>query len=301
MTATLKTLVNRIAPWATYPSVILLGLVSHPFFVMLGCSSSLAAGLSVAAGGVLLLLFERYLPYRRDWTPSRTDVAVDSLYLALVQGALPTGLSLALAFWLMPRLPSRIAVSLHSIWPHDWPVVGQLALIILTSDLLRYGLHVAAHRVTFLWRFHALHHAPTKVYWLNAGRFHPVEKLLQYFLDVAPFLVLGVANEVITIFLVFYSLNALLQHSNTLMRLGVLNYVLSTAELHRWHHARDLGERPVNYGNNTILWDWLLGTRFLPDVEVTTVGAEDSSSSPSHLGQLIEPLVPRRLLRRTAG
>lgn len=301
MTPVLKTLTLRVAPWGTYPSVILLGLISHQLFTTLELPSSVAAGLSVAAGGVLLLLFEYYLPYRVDWTPSRTDVAIDSLYLALVQGALPTGLSLALAFWLLPRLPLGLTASVRSIWPHGWPVIGQVVLIIITSDLLRYGLHVAAHRVSFLWRFHSLHHAPTKVYWLNAGRFHPAEKLFQYFLDVAPFLVLGVADDVIAIFLVFYSLNALLQHSNTHMRLGALNYVLSTAELHRWHHARDLSERPVNYGNNTILWDWLFGTRFLPDVAVTSVGALESSPAPSHLEQLLEPLVPRWLVRRTDG
>lgn len=298
MTTILKTVAIRIVPYATYPSVMLLGLVSFPIFVKLGCSVSLAAGLSVATGSLLILLFELYLPYRRDWRPSKADVAIDALYLALVQGALPVGLSLSLSFWLLPLLPSRLTATLGSIWPHEWPVIVQVVLIIISSDLLRYALHFAAHKISFLWRFHSLHHAPAKMYWLNAGRFHPVEKFSQYFLDVAPFLILGVTDDVIAVFLVFYSLNALLQHSNTRMRLGALNYVLSTADLHRWHHARAADQRPVNYGNNTILWDWLFGTRFLPGAEVTTVGAPESLSSTSQLGLPETNGSQQQLLRR---
>lgn len=275
-----KPLALGVVPWATYPSVILLGLGSYLMLARRGCPAAAAAALAVAVGGVLLLLFERHFPYRADWAPSSTDVGIDAVYLALVQVALPTGLSLALALWLLPSLPAELTTALRSRWPHRWPVAAQVVLVVVVSDVLRYGLHVAAHRVPFLWRFHALHHAPTKVYWLNAGRFHPAEKLFQYFLDVAPFVALGVADDVCAIFLVFYSLNAFLQHSNTHVRLGVLNYVLSTAELHRWHHARDLG-KVVNYGNNTILCDSLFGTRYLPDAEVRTVGTvEDADRAP---------------------
>jgi len=31
-----------------------------------------------------------------------------------------------------------------------------------------------------------VHHYPHKLYWLNVGRFHPIEKALQYMLDMLP-------------------------------------------------------------------------------------------------------------------
>ena len=46
--------------------------------------------------------------------------------------------------------------------------------------------------------------------------------------------------------------------------LGPLNYVFSMAELHRWHHAKNLDEANTNYGSNLILWDLVFGSFFWP-------------------------------------
>jgi len=40
--------------------------------------------------------------------------------------------------------------------------------------------------------------------------------------------------------------------------------VISSAELHRWHHSKLIHESNRNYGNNLILWDLLFGSWFLP-------------------------------------
>ena len=55
-----------------------------------------------------------------------------------------------------------------------------------------------------------------------------------------------------------------LQHSNVRVALGPLNYVFSMAELHRWHHAKNLAEANTNYGSNLILWDLVFGSFFWP-------------------------------------
>ena len=48
------------------------------------------------------------------------------------------------------------------------------------------------------------------------------------------------------------------------MRVGALNWVLSTADLHRWHHSREVEESNANYGANLILWDLVFRTRRSP-------------------------------------
>ena len=46
--------------------------------------------------------------------------------------------------------------------------------------------------------------------------------------------------------------------------LGPLNYLFSMAELHRWHHAKNLRESNTNYGSNLIVWELVFGTFFWP-------------------------------------
>jgi sterol desaturase/sphingolipid hydroxylase (fatty acid hydroxylase superfamily) len=43
-----------------------------------------------------------------------------------------------------------------------------------------------------------------------------------------------------------------------------LNYIISSTELHRWHHSRAAEESNHNYGNNVIIWDVLFGTFYWP-------------------------------------
>jgi hypothetical protein len=179
------------------------------------------------------------------------------------------------------------------LWPHDWPLGLQAALMLLTADLLRYWLHRAAHRFSLLWRLHAVHHSPPKLYNLNVGRFHPFEKGLQLLLDTVPFVLLGVSEQVIALYFVFYAINGFLQHSNIRLKHGILNYVISSAELHRWHHSRRPGESGANFGNNLSVWDWVFGTWYLPeDREVREVGLINQAYPLGFTDQLKTPFIP---------
>ena len=162
--------------------------------------------------------------------------------------------------------------------------------MLLSADFLRYWLHRAAHEISWLWRFHALHHSPGKLYWLNVGRFHPVDKGLQFLLDALPFILLGVGEDVLAIYFVFYAVNGFFQHSNIRLRFGWLNYLVSSAELHRWHHSQSKLESDRNYGNNLIVWDLLFGTRFLPeDRQVGDLGLTTKDYPETFWWQMIEP------------
>ena len=165
---------------------------------------------------------------------------------------------------------------------HRWPLAAQVVLMILGADFLRYWLHRAMHTHPLLWRLHAVHHAPERLYWLNVGRFHPVDKAIQFLFDSLPFILLGVGADVVALYFVFYAINGFYQHSNGDVRLGLLNHLISGPELHRWHHSRVAAESNTNYGNNLIVWDILFGTRFLPsDREVGALGVEQAGTTPA--------------------
>ena len=104
-------------------------------------------------------------------------------------------------------------------------------------------------------------------------------------------------EPVIAMYFVFYAVNGFFQHSNIELRYGLLNYVISGAELHRWHHSRTIDEANTNFGQTVSVWDWVFGTYYWPErklggrvVEpIGQIGIEDSDYPVDPWRQLIKP------------
>ena len=277
--------------WLVYPAVMLLCLVLHTWLVQRGIALQAAALIPVFFGAVLVTALERILPHDLNWQGKWQDVKQDFVFMLLIQVVLPRLLGLLVVLTVVGSVSGIIPPS--SLWPHHWPVPLQAMLMMLAADFMRYWLHRLAHENAFLWRFHAVHHSPKKLYWLNVGRFHPVDKALQFLLDVLPFMLLGVGESVIALYFVFYAVNGFFQHSNIQMKFGFLNYIISSAELHRWHHSRVTAESNTNYGNNLIIWDWLFGTRFLPcDRDIHDLGLKNRDYPMTFSEQMRTPMTP---------
>lgn len=228
-------------------------------------------------------------PERTDWKPTRRDVFNDTLFMTIVQLIVPKAVAL-LVLVAMARSMPESGLDMFRVWPSHWPVPAQFLLMVLLADFFRYWLHRAAHGIPALWVFHAVHHAPRMLYWWNVGRFHPLDKALQICLDSVPFILFGVAEPVLAVYFVFYATNGFLQHSNIRLRHGPLNYFFGTAELHRWHHARDTRVAHCNFGNNLIIWDVLFGTWYLPKGrQVEAIGTRDESYPGDFLGLMTAP------------
>jgi len=250
-------------PFVVYPLVIAGGIGLHLGLLAAQVPLAWSTNVPVVLGMLAVTWFEARIPYDLDWRPAWNDVRNDVLFLVVVQALLPKALAFVAATALVRQLDAS-GFELAASWPDQLPLGVQVVLMILGADLLRYGFHVLSHHHPLFWRLHAVHHSPQKLYWLNVGRFHPLEKALQFLLDALPFIVLGVGEKVLALYFVFYALNGFLQHSNVDARLGFLNHLISGPELHRWHHSRLPQESNANYGNNLIVWDTLFGTRFLP-------------------------------------
>jgi sterol desaturase/sphingolipid hydroxylase (fatty acid hydroxylase superfamily) len=250
-----------------------------------------ASYLSVLAGAVLIVLHEIKLPYRVAWKPCASEVGTDAIFLVTVQIALPVLLSLSVVVLIADLLRTN-ELSVQGVWPHQWPVAAQVCLMLLTAEFFRYWLHRAFHKYTPMWRFHAVHHSVHGLYTLNVGRFHPIEKAIQYVADALPFALLGVSEYTLAVYFVFYALNGFFQHSNCQVRLGPLNYIVSGPELHRWHHSHVVQESDTNFGNNLIVWDTLFGTFFLPkDRDVGQLGLLNRQYPTGFLDQMKTPFI----------
>jgi ornithine lipid hydroxylase len=216
-----------------------------------------------AAVVLLLLVLERVHPYQEKWLHGHGDIATDLLH-NFVNFWIPEiytvsfvgGLTVAAAW-----LSNAVGMAL---WPTHWPLLAQLLLALVIGEFGTYWIHRMMHENACLWRLHAAHHSAPRLYWLNAGRFHPIDLFAQQFLAVTPLILLGASVEIIALHTLFTAVHGLFQHCNVDVRLGPLNWFFSMAELHRWHHSKHLEEANTNYGANIIWWDIVFQSRFSP-------------------------------------
>ncbi len=280
------------ARYGSYPVLLLACMAGNRILMEQGAGFLAATYVPVTLGTFLVIWLEAKLPYRALWRPSRTDVVQDSTFLALVHVVLPKGLSIAAVFILFDLWNAR-SWPTYAWWPTAWPVLSQTVLMVMIVDGLRYWLHRVSHEWEPLWRFHAVHHAPHRLYTLNVGRFHPIDKSLQFLFDALPFIAVGVSEDVLSLYFVWYAVNGFFQHSNADVRLGPLNYLVSGPELHRWHHSMWKQESNHNYGNHLIVWDLVFGTRFLPsDRQVKALGLINRRYPTGFLEQVAAPFTP---------
>jgi sterol desaturase/sphingolipid hydroxylase (fatty acid hydroxylase superfamily) len=282
-----------ILPWLLYPLVMSGAFGAFALLRLAGASLASSTYVTIVAGALTVAALERALPYRAAWRPGTQEFTTDLEFIAVVQLAFPPLMSFIFTNALVA--PARhLGLPTTMLWPHAWPIWIQVPLMVVTVDLMRYWLHRASHETDLLWRFHAVHHSVDRLYWLNTSRFHLVEKALQMMLDSLPFLVMGVGPEVLSLYYVTYATNGFLQHSNINLRYGVLNYIVGSAETHRWHHSREPREANHNYGSTLLVWDLVFGTWFLPKGrEVDALGLRETGYPRSFLGLLRAPFEDR--------
>jgi sterol desaturase/sphingolipid hydroxylase (fatty acid hydroxylase superfamily) len=156
------------------------------------------------------------------------------------------------------------------------------------------------HESPWLWRFHATHHSPERVYWLNATRSHPGEMLVRGTVGLLPLAILGAGREIFVLLGVVNVAVGFFQHANVDFRLGPLSWIFSVGDVHRWHHSRVRAEADCNYGNNFIFWDAVFGTRYMPADRPppAEVGIDGLDGFPKGvLAQLLSPFRWERYAR----
>jgi len=287
---------NRALSFLPYPLVLGGAVIGFQHALSAGLAPAWAAYGVVAIAAFTVVALEILLPEHREWRPARKELLTDATFMALVQIALPRLLSAMFAAALIAWGQSHVHASL---WPTQLPIAMQLLGMILIIEFFRYWLHRAAHRFLPLWRLHEVHHSPERLYALNVGRFHPIEKTLHFCIDTAPFLLAGARVEVLAWYFVVYSVNGSLQHSNVRLRHGWLNYIVGSAETHRWHHARDPKLASCNFGSTTVVWDIVFGTWYLPAGTMPQdLGIPNRAYPRGFWAQLAAPFRVRRASRK---
>ena len=283
--------VRSVVRWVAYPGTIGLGFFLQHTFLGMGQSLLIASYGAVILCSGLITALEYGFPARKEWLGGKREWTNDFIFMGVVQMVLPKLLSLAVPLIAIDLMAANGAAT-GGIWPHHWPIALQTILMLVGAEFGRYWMHVLCHNWEPFWRLHAVHHSPHKLYWLNVGRFHPIEKALQFLLDSLPFILMGVSKDVLMAYFVFYAINGFYQHCNIDVRLGMLNCIISGPELHRWHHSVFIEESNTNYGNNLIIWDLIFGTFFFPDEkEVGDLGLINRDYPDGFAGQMKTPFI----------
>jgi sterol desaturase/sphingolipid hydroxylase (fatty acid hydroxylase superfamily) len=182
-------------------------------------------------------------------------------------------------------------VSLN-VWPTHWPAPVQIILGVLVWDLGNHLAHRAAHKIPFLWRFHAVHHSAARLSVINTGRFHPLDTFKSVLIGAPLPILLGAPADISLWYAAGNVFAGILTHSNVSLSCGSFNYLLSTPNLHRWHHSRHVEETDTNFGEMTILWDLLFGSYYNPDRQPPRDVGVDVPVSANILKQFFQPFMP---------
>ena len=291
----------RVFSWTVFPVTLTLAVAWGLARIARGGDPAEAVLLPLVTSFAFVALAERFVPHHGSWLHSRGDLHVDA-GLTLISGVVTNGLGLVTLSYGAVMAASLAEGVGFALWPTGWPLLAQLLVALVVAELPKYALHRLQHEWPPLWRIHAVHHSAERLYWLNAGRFHPIDIGLDYLVGVGVLVVLGAGPAVVALFALVSAVHGVFQHANLPLRCGPLNWFFSMAELHRWHHSPEPELSNHNYGQNLILWDVVFGTRYLPsDAEPTdAIGIEDLPRFPKGLwANLLVPFRWARVVRES--
>ncbi|ATD06587.1 sterol desaturase family protein [Pseudoalteromonas piscicida] len=189
------------------------------------------------------VVMERINPFRHSWHPSKKEWQRDGRYfiLVMIYGAIGAGIIRTISIYLAPQ---ENALTLSQ----------NVFLAILVSSFTGYWLHRLQHKYLSLWSFHGIHHTPNKVTTSNNVVVHLFEVIISAVTIQLIFLLLGFSAESVFIAGQFTVLQGYFIHANINVKMGWLNHLIATPELHRFHHSTNLQEAG-NYGSELSIWD----------------------------------------------
>ncbi len=200
---------------------------------------------------VLSMVFE-HLYTRKQGTDSyeRKDTAAS---IGMGLGAVLFGLPFRLLFlWVLSWLYQ------YRLFTID-PTLGSWLALLLAEDFCYYCSHRANHQVRMFWAAHVNHHSSERYNLSTALRQSWTQPYLMWVFWL-PLPLLGFSPQMILLQQAISLVYQFFIHTQTVKRLGPLEWVLNTPSHHRVHHAVNLRYLDRNHGGILILWDRLFGT-----------------------------------------
>jgi len=148
------------------------------------------------------------------------------------------------------------------VTPLHWPAGHWLTWVagFFAVELAYYWFHRASHRIRWMWATHSVHHSAEQMTLLASLRLGWTNLLSVGWLVYLPLVLLGLPPFVLVALLTLNLRYQFFLHTETVGRLGPLEWVFNTPAHHRLHHASNHAYIDRNYGGVLILFDRLFGT-----------------------------------------
>jgi sterol desaturase/sphingolipid hydroxylase (fatty acid hydroxylase superfamily) len=274
-------LIRRIVRWGLYPASWAALLFGFHRIIGWGHDPRMVWGQTVGALAAVYLVTEITLPYQARWAMTWASLYAD-LKFVIFNAASVAAISASLA------LMTITIAGDHPGPATGWPIPAQLAACFLIFEAVNYTLHRAMHRLRgpvgrFLWRSHAAHHLPPRLYLVMHAVFHPVNAvLIQGVAITLPIWAMGYGPVPVAMFLMINGMHGLISHFNVDVRAGWANYLFVGTELHRYHHSADVTEAG-NFGATLSVFDQLFSTFvYRPGVPPAELGTDPASGLPRY-------------------
>lgn len=234
----------------------------------------------------------------------KNEVLTDLLNNAALLGV--TALQGGLVHWMEEAGAGLLFTQgvLDASWSaRNLPFWAQVIVAWWVFDFMFYVTHRMAHDIDFFWRFHSVHHCAHRLSFLNASRAHPIDLVWRRLLPLFVTYQTGVAPEAIIVANTIGAVLATITHMNVSFEFGVLNYVIGTNQVHRWHHSNKI-EEAKNF-SVVLFWDHLFGTFVFPKgrTQPDKLGLFNELYYPIHnfWGQMTIPFTWKRWKARQAA
>ena len=280
--STFSTSGQRLLSWLLLPTALTIA-VAATMALYHGVIDAMAAQMGVFFLSLILVNIGQWLiPFKQEWRQGakREHIADISSWLVLMMLVDPI-----LKRGLMPALMA-LTVTLAQptgglgLFPTSIPLVLQVLLALVIAEFGQYWMHRFAHSDGWLWRVHTMHHSPKRVSLANGFRTNPINMIWHQLAGIFVLMLIGTPEFVIHSMIIISTVVGLFQHINANLNFVGWNWIFSTADLHRWHHAIDPKEAFCNFGQNMIFWDQVFGTYRRAHGEAPLeVGVEGENSS----------------------
>ena len=175
-----------------------------------------------------------------------------NLYLMLLNMGLDIIMRTASLLILNYFFDFRIINSYPTVWIY-W------VALFLAEDFMYYWLHRIDHFCRLFWAVHVTHHS-SEEFNLTVGFRSSVLQPLYRFIYFIPLSIVGFKAIDIMFIYSATQIFGILVHTQTVGKLGWLEYFLVTPSHHRVHHASNVCYLDRNMGMVLIIWDKLFGT-----------------------------------------
>ena len=147
------------------------------------------------------------------------------------------------------------------------PAVPRAAFVVLAIigiDAFDWLAHYGSHRLTALWRLHAVHHSQEELSILSTFRTSPLVHI-GFIITAIPVLALASNNATPPELLTAFACFGALPHANVRWSYGRLGRWVISPTYHRVHH-RTTGRLDINLGTIFTWWDRLARRAIFPDL-----------------------------------